>query len=134
MHFDIIGGDILEEPREAFLKTMAEELGLEQSLTFHGQVPDVLSRLNKLDIVVCASHQEAFPIAILEAMAMKKPIVSTNVNGIPEAIEDQLSGLLVEPHSPSHLAVAVSTLIQDENKRQTLAINARARVEEHFNK
>lgn len=134
LHFDIIGGDILEEPREAKLKNLSAELGVDKHMTFHGQVPDVLSRLDKLNIVVCASHQEAFPIAILEAMAMQKPIVSTDVNGIPEAIVDGESGILVKPHSAVQLALAVSQLIDEPNKQKQLAENARARVVKHFNK
>ncbi|WP_371195025.1 glycosyltransferase [Glaciecola sp. SC05] len=133
LHFDIIGGDILEEPREAKLKAMSVELGLKDIISFHGQVPDVLSRLDKLNIVVCASHQEAFPIAILEAMAMQKPIVSTDVNGIPEALEHEESGLLVQPHNAEQLAFAVSRLLDDPDMQRRLAKNARARVVEHFN-
>jgi glycosyltransferase involved in cell wall biosynthesis len=109
------------------------ELDIEYHISFHGQVPDVLSRLDRLNIVVCASHQEAFPIAILEAMAMQKPIVSTNVNGIPEAIVHNESGLLVEPHSAEQLAECVSQLLDNPKKQQTLAENARRRVVEHFN-
>lgn len=133
LHFDIIGGDILEEPREAKLKALAVDLGLGKNLTFHGQVADVQSRLAKLNIVVCASHQEAFPIAILEAMAMQKPIVSTNVNGIPEAIIDGHSGLLVKPHNAEQLAEAVARLIDAPVLQKSIAENARTRVVEHFN-
>ncbi|MBO1255950.1 glycosyltransferase [Alteromonas sp. 5E99-2] len=133
LHFHIIGGDILEAPREPLLKEKVQQLGLADITTFHGQIPDVLAQLNQLDILVCASHQEAFPIAILEAMAMKKAIVSTNVNGIPEAIIDGESGLLVNPHQPSELADKVSLLIKDEKQRQSLAENARNRVVQHFN-
>ncbi|MFC4700148.1 glycosyltransferase [Glaciecola siphonariae] len=132
LHFHIIGGDILEAPREPYLKQKCTEAGLQSSMTFHGQVPDVLKLLDELDIVVCASHQEAFPIAILEAMAMQKAIVSTRVNGIPEAIVDSESGLLVNAHDPSQLAQAVASLIDDESKRSYLANNARKRVVEHF--
>jgi glycosyltransferase involved in cell wall biosynthesis len=133
LHFDIIGGDILEEPREDMLRNFATKLGVINSVSFHGQVPDVLSLLDKLDIVVCASHQEAFPIAILEAMAMQKPIVSTDVNGIPEAIVHNESGLLVRPQNATQLALAVSQLLDDSDKRQVIADNARLRVVEHFN-
>lgn len=133
LHFDIIGGDILEEPRQDKLVALVKSLGLSENVTFHGQVPDVLSRLDKLSIVVCASHQEAFPIAILEAMAMQKPIVSTNVNGIPEAIENNQSGMLVAAHNPQQLASAVAKLIDEPLLRVRLAENARARVVAQFN-
>jgi glycosyltransferase involved in cell wall biosynthesis len=131
--FHIIGGDILEEPREDLLKNMVADLDLSHLFTFHGQVSNVLSKINEMDIIVCASHQEAFPIAILEAMAMQKPIVSTNVNGIPEAIIDNESGLLVDPHSPQQLASATSKLIESPSLRSQLAGHARSRVQQNFN-
>lgn len=134
LEFHIIGGDILEEPREHYLKSKAKDLEVDDIVTFHGQVSDVLALLDSLDIVVCASHKEAFPIAILEAMAMQKAIVSTDVNGIPEAIEDNVSGLLTSPFIPDELAQKVSLLIDDPAFRYQLAKNARNRVVEQFNK
>lgn len=133
-HFDIIGGDILQAPREPLLRGMAEKLGIAQSVSFHGQVNNVLSLLQALDIVVCASHEEAFPITILEAMACQKAIVSTNVNGIPEAIEDGISGLLVPPHRADLLAEKVLLLIHNQEMKATLAASSRQRVVEHFSK
>jgi glycosyltransferase involved in cell wall biosynthesis len=134
LHFHVIGGDILEEPREGYLKTKAKALGLTELTTFHGQVPDVLSRIDFLDIVVCASHQEAFPIAILEAMAMQKAIVSTDINGIPEAIEHDKTGLLVPAFSPAKLAEAIELLLSNPEKRDALALAARESVVKQFNK
>ncbi len=130
--FHVIGGDILEQPRQPLLEAKVKALGLSEKFVFHGQVPDVLNELNALDIVVCASHEEAFPIAILEAMAMQKAIVSTNVNGIPEALEQELSGLMVAPHAPQALATQVKRLILDEGLRQKLAENAKKRVSDNF--
>jgi len=134
LHFHIIGGDILEKPREPHLKRKANNLGLTEITTFHGQVPDVLSLIDELDIVVCASHQEAFPIAILEAMAMQKAIVSTDINGIPEAIEHDKTGLLVSAFSPEKLANAIELLLDSTEKREKLAVAARKSVVERFNK
>jgi glycosyltransferase involved in cell wall biosynthesis len=130
--YEIIGGDILQEPREPYLKNKTKELGLEHCVNFHGQVNNVQALLNQLDIFVCASHQEAFPVSILEAMASTKAIVSTNVNGIPEAIVDGESGILVKAHEPEQLAKAVKSLIDDPSYRKTLAINARERVVDKF--
>jgi glycosyltransferase involved in cell wall biosynthesis len=134
MHFHIIGGDILEEPREAYLKAKTFDLGLTEITTFHGQVADVISLIDALDIVVCASHQEAFPIAILESMAMQKAIVSTDINGIPEAIINGKTGLLVPAFCPEKLAGAVECLIDNPEQRDMLALNARTSVVEQFNK
>jgi glycosyltransferase involved in cell wall biosynthesis len=132
--FDIIGGDILQEPREPYLRQKAKELGIADKVVFHGQLSDVKAELQKLDIVVCASHEEAFPISILEAMACGKPIVSTNVNGIPEAITDGQTGLLVPPHDPEALATAVQKLIECPELKLKLSKGALNDVRYRFSK
>jgi glycosyltransferase involved in cell wall biosynthesis len=130
--YDIIGGDILESPRQPHLERYSSRLGLSDVVTFHGQVDSVIDLLHQLDVVVCPSHEEAFPISILEAMALEMPIVATNVNGIPEAIEDGVSGLLVNPHNPIGLADAVIRIMRSPQLGQTLGRAARDRVKECF--
>ena len=131
-HFDIIGGDILQEPREGLLKEKATAMGLADKVTFHGQVSNVKELIDELDIYVCASHEEAFPISILEAMACGKAMVSTNVNGIPEAIIHDTSGLLVEPKAPKQLAQAVLSILSDRPLKARLETAARTRVVDNF--
>ena len=132
VHFHIIGGDILQAPREPLLKQKVMEKGLQDVFTFHGQLPDVREALSKLDIYVCASHQEAFPVSILEAMACGKTIVSTNVNGIPEALQHEKNALLISPHSPDEMAEAVLRLIREPLLAQNLASQARSDVVNNF--
>jgi glycosyltransferase involved in cell wall biosynthesis len=66
-------------------------------------------------------------------MAMKLPVISTTVTGIPEIVEDGTSGILVPPHDEHGLADAVIKLIEDSALRKELGENARKRVEEKFN-
>jgi glycosyltransferase involved in cell wall biosynthesis len=124
--FDIISGDILQEPREPYLKQHAKELGIADKVMFHGQLPDVKAELQKLDIVVCASHEEAFPISMLQA------IVSTNVNVISVALTHQKDALLVSPHDPRALAMCVKQLLSSSSELASLGINAKQQVENHF--
>lgn len=131
VQFHIIGGDILEAPRQPELEALAAQLDLQREVIFHGQVDDVVALAGRLDIVVCASHEEAFPISILEAMAMGKAIVSTNVNGIVEALDEQCS-ILVPPHAPEQLAEGMIALVKDHEERVRLARNARTKVVENF--
>ena len=93
---------------------------------------NVLTLLHDLDVLVCASHEEAFPISMLEAMACGKAIVSTNVNGIPEALTDGENALLTSAHNPSGLATRVLALLNDDELRKKLGTNARSSIEMHF--
>ena len=63
---------------------------------------------------------------------MKLPVISTNVTGIPEIVEDGLSGILVPPHDENALAEALIKLIKDSDLRVKLGENARKKVEERF--
>jgi glycosyltransferase involved in cell wall biosynthesis len=132
--FHIIGGDILASPRQPLLIEKVSTLGLAAFFNFHGQVQHVLPLLHSLDILVCASHEEAFPISILEAMSVGLPIVATNVNGIPEAIEHNESGLLVDPFAPEQLASAVEFMMQNPDEMSRIGFNARERVVHNFSK
>lgn len=127
----VIGGDILAEPRQALLEQKVNELGLSEVFTFTGQVEDVNKYLYQLDIFVCASHQEAFPVSILEAMASERIIVSTDVNGIPEALNSDNS-ILVSPKAPEQLADAVCNIIATPKEALARAKVAREQLLQHF--
>jgi glycosyltransferase involved in cell wall biosynthesis len=97
-----------------------------------GQVRDTATFLAALDIFVLASHQEAMPLALLEAMATGRAIVATRVGGIPEAIEEGVSGLLVPPRSPQELARALERLGRDADLRRQFGERARQVAGERF--
>jgi glycosyltransferase involved in cell wall biosynthesis len=84
------------------------------------------------DVFVLPSFVEGLPIALLEAMAMRLPAVSTNINGIPEAVIDRETGRLVEPGDAKGLAAAIVELKNDEGLRKKLAENGRRTVLEKF--
>lgn len=130
--YDVIGGDILQEPRRPNLERLCKRLGLADDVVFHGQIESVVAALSQLDVVVCASHEEAFPISMLEAMACQKAIVSTDVNGITEALTHELNALLVNPHDPEALATSTARLLDDRALAENLAEAARLTVLEHF--
>ena len=132
VRFHIIGGDILQEPRQPALETFVKTLGIADVVTFHGQVKNVLPLLRLLDIYVCCSHEEAFPISILEAMACQKTIVSTNVNGIPEALSDRENALLIPPKDVNALVDAVSYCLQNPEFAARMGQNARTHVVDNF--
>ena len=90
------------------------------------------TKLAGADIFVLASFAEGLPIALMEAMAMEIPCVSTFVAGIPELIRDQQEGLLVPPSSAEALSIALERLLSDQELRRALAQAGRRRVEQSY--
>ena len=89
--------------------------------------------LGRADVFALASFAEGVPVALMEAMAMDVPCVSTCVAGIPELIRDGLDGLLVPASSAEALASALQRLFDDPLLRRSLAVAGRKRVIEHYN-
>jgi glycosyltransferase involved in cell wall biosynthesis len=90
---------------------------------------DELSRLYaRAAVVVLPSHREGLPLCVLEAMAHGKPIVATAVGGIPELVEDGVTGLLVQPGDPEGLRAALGRLLADPVLRRRLGRAGRKRV------
>jgi glycosyltransferase involved in cell wall biosynthesis len=95
-------------PEHARLSRLATDLGVAQSVRFTGNRDDVERLMQIGHVAVLASYAiENFPYAILEAMAAGVPAVCTNVGGIPEMIDDGITGRLVPPHDPEALATAI---------------------------
>lgn len=114
------------------LKRLVEESRLEQCVIFAGYQPVVVPFYEAMDILVLPSRSEAFPLVLLEAMALAKPIVATRVGGIPEVVVDGATGLLVSPRDPSRLADAIHHLLQDRSARVEMALAGYERVVRHF--
>jgi glycosyltransferase involved in cell wall biosynthesis len=132
VQFIIVGGGFPEERKrfEALLK----EAGEAHDVFFTGNVPNTsMPKFYALaSIAALPSLMEATSISGLEAMASGLPLVGTRVGGIPEIIEDGMSGMLVEPRSPEQLAEAFLALLEDAELRNRLGAGARQRVEEEF--
>ena len=92
-------------------------LGLEGQVMVLERVPDIEEYLQAADLGLFASDSESFCLSILEAMCFGCPSVATRVGGIPEVVEDGISGLLVPPGDAAGLARAVEALIADPTRR-----------------
>jgi glycosyltransferase involved in cell wall biosynthesis len=90
-------------------------------IVFTGLRDDVPSVTAALDVAVLPSYREAQGLAILEAMSLRRPVVATNVGGVPEMVEHERSGLLVPPHDAPELARAIVRLLTDHPLADTLA-------------
>jgi glycosyltransferase involved in cell wall biosynthesis len=121
-----------EGSRREALEAQAAGLGLGGSVIFTGRRDDVPAVTKALDVAVLPSYREAQGLTILEAMALSRPVVASNVGGIPEMIEDGVSGLLVPPHEPSALADAILRLLRDHPLADTLGRAGHDLVHERF--
>jgi L-malate glycosyltransferase len=119
-------------PLKDELLALSHGLGIDGKVIFTGFRDDVLDLVNALDIFVISSLHEGIPMALLEAMALKKAIVSTAVGGINEVIRDGKSGLHVKPRDPQALASACVRVITESKLKSSLEIGARARLDEEF--
>ncbi|KWZ85250.1 glycosyltransferase family 4 protein [Heyndrickxia coagulans] len=126
IHLYILGDGELKED----LQKNVINLGIGEKVTFLGFRKNVLSIVEKMDIFVLPSLWEQFPISILEAMALGKPIIATNVNGVPEQLDN--TGLVVEPGNSKELSAAIIKLINDKNLRNNLSNLAKQRFNNNF--
>ena len=79
-------------------------------------------------VVACASHSEGSPNVVLEAMAAGLPIAANRVGGVPEILEDGVTGLMVEPRNPHAMAQALLQLLSDAELRSRLGEAAKAQA------
>jgi len=119
-------------PARHRLEQLASDLLLSESIHFLRDRSDIPDLLAALDIFVMTSYTESFPNAILEAMAMAKPVVATRVGGVPELVEEGKTGFLVPPRDPEAVANRVLHLCRDDAQRLRMGRAARARVEREF--
>ncbi len=129
----LLAGDAANEAYTAACLRKASELGIKEQVELLGHVDNVAELLLRADLFVLPSVSgEAFSRAIIEAMAMGRPVVATDVGGAKEAIEDGVSGFVVPPCDPAALAERILILARDEELRLGLGAAARKRVEERF--
>jgi len=121
-----------EGKEEKHLKKLAFDLKLQKQVIFLGQRNDIPELLKIINIFVLPTLYEGMPNVILEAMAAKRPIITTNIPENQELIENQKQGLLVPVKAPKELAQAMFELIKNPEKRNFLANNAFEKAKSHF--
>ncbi len=120
-------------PQKGNLINLAQKIGVDKYIEFLGYREDIPGILASLDILVHPSTgHEGVPQIILQALAMKKPVIATNVGSIPEIIKNQKTGLLIKPRSPQEIAKAISFLIEDKNIAKELGEKGRLFVEDNY--
>lgn len=111
---------------------LVDTLRLMENVVFLGERKDVPELLCAADIFVLPSLWEGFGLVIAEAMAAGKPIVASKVDGIPEVVEDGVTGILVPPKEPKALANAILYLLSNPNKAKEMGQAGKERVERYF--
>jgi glycosyltransferase involved in cell wall biosynthesis len=107
------------------LRAQADALGITPRVVFSGHRADVPEVLGAIDVFCISSDYEGTPLALFEAMASGKAIVSTAVDGCREVLEDGATGLLVPPGNPEALGVALARVADDGDLRALLSRMAR---------
>jgi glycosyltransferase involved in cell wall biosynthesis len=129
--FLIVGDGLLRTGLEA----QAKSLNIHSSVIFTGERKDIPEILSLMDVFVLPSFsREGLGLAIIEAMAVERPVVATEIGGIPEAVIKGKTGLLVPPGDSEAMAKAIIQLLQDPEKAKSMGEKGRARVMKRFTK
>jgi glycosyltransferase involved in cell wall biosynthesis len=107
-------------------------LGITERVILTGSRTDAGEIMGLSDIVALCSHEEGFPNVVLEAMAAGRPVVATRVGGVPEIVEDGVTGLLVPPRDPERLAGGIVRLLGDKHEAEAMGRRGLELVREKF--
>jgi glycosyltransferase involved in cell wall biosynthesis len=119
-------------PHRAALERRARDLGIAGRVAFLGHREDVPDLLGTGDVFVCPSRSEAFPNAVLEAMAVGLPVIASAVGGLLDLISDGHNGLLVPPRDAGALATAIDRLVAQPTLAASLGESARRLVRDRY--
>jgi glycosyltransferase involved in cell wall biosynthesis len=118
---DVVFVAVGQGPDEDKVRALHDDLDLGDRFRILGYRSDVPSLLTAADLFVLASKYEGYPIAVMEALSMGLPVVSTDVGGVPDTVEEGEQGLLVPPGDPVGLAAAIVRLVGDPALRSRMS-------------
>lgn len=129
-HLAVLGdGEVRGE-----LEGLARELGLGECVHFIGWFTDIPTAMSDMDLVVLSSLNEGTPVSLIEAAACAKPVVATDVGGVPYVVDHDRTGLLCPPRDPEALAAHIRTLMADRDRRRRMGDAGREKVRRLFHK
>ena len=135
--FLIVGDNSLVDLNRSHYAEVAarlEELGIADRFIFTGHRTDVARLIAAMDLFVLSTHREGFPLSILEAMAMGKPVVATAVGGIPEIVTNGVTGYMHQHGNSKELADALLRLMDNPEEARRIAASARENVLKNFSR
>jgi glycosyltransferase involved in cell wall biosynthesis len=119
-------------PLRRDLENMARALRVWQNVVFAGYQTDAVAHTAMCDIFVLPSLWEGTPVAMMEAMALGKPVIATDVGGVPEIVDHYENGFLVPPGDTVWLYEAILTLLSNPQLCARFGENARMKMEKDF--
>ncbi len=119
-------------PQKENIINKIQSMGISDRIFMLGLRSDIPEILKSIDLFVLPTLQEALGTSFLEAMAMGKPVIGTNVDGVGEVIENGRNGYLVEPNNPSALAETIIKALQDKDGARTMGIEGRKMVRQNY--
>jgi glycosyltransferase involved in cell wall biosynthesis len=125
----VIAGD--GDERRA-LEARVTELGLEGRVDFLGWRSDLAALYQTMDVFVLTSINEGTPVSLIEAMAAGVPVVASSVGGVPDVVEDGVTGVLVPPRQPEAVAAAIVSAVTQPERAWVMAARARRSVRDRF--
>ncbi|MDQ7014932.1 MAG: glycosyltransferase family 4 protein [Gammaproteobacteria bacterium] len=126
--FLIIGDGLQYEP----LKKQVQQLGITDNVIFAGHVDDMQSAYDAMEIEAICSHREGLPNALLEAMLNEIPVISVAVGGVPDVVEDEQGGIIINNRDPKKFARKLKHLIESAELRQQLGVKGRNQIKQNF--
>jgi glycosyltransferase involved in cell wall biosynthesis len=128
----LLVGAFRDPAYEAAVRGRIAALGLEDAVIVTGFLANPFPVVRTLDVVAHPALRDPFPLALLEAMSLARPVVASAVGGIPEMLEDGTSGVLVPPDDAPALAAALGSLLGDPARRARMGAAAAERLATRF--
>lgn len=128
----LLVGDFYDGNPKAVPPSYVETMSRSGDVVFAGWRNDIPAVLHCSDIVTLPSYREGLPVSLQEALAMGIPVVTADVPGCRETVENGINGLLVPPRDPSALATAIEELIENRELRSAMGRKGREKAEREF--
>lgn len=128
----LLAGRFPDKVYEEDTVKLADKLGVKENVSFLGFQTNVSAICRYADILAYPSYREAFSLSSAEAMVWGKPVIASRAGGIPEVVEDGMTGILCEPGNVDQFTKAIMCLLEDSSLRSEMGLRGRERVETMF--
>lgn len=120
-----------EGPQKSYLENMVSKYNLNSYVKFLGRQKDVKKYLDKADIYLCSSKVEGLPLAVMEAMSMELPIITTPAGGVKDIVKNEENGIIISHDDYEAMAVAMCNLIKNKVLREQMGKKSREIAKQH---